>query len=303
MTFMSQTGRRPLVVLSLLTVLTGLLVTSCSSSDSEMATVKAEADSAAVSDGISKQKDNSNNASNNAYTPELAAKEVPVVSAAEAGEDAFEVEDHSGAAATPVNIEVGMPYAEARSRIMQQGWVPDPQPAPEYGVENAFHERGFTEVESCAGTGLGPCIFYFIHPERTAPNQENVLRVNTTGGASHPNISGWDTYHFSETLSAPSSDTTLTEIPVRFRGEWNPDLDSCYAEYSDGRLSIEPDYVRFYDSAGPVIRVIKQGTDQVLVTTELASEGTTYESEHTFTLSNNDTALSTDMSLVRYRCP
>ncbi len=307
----TQHVHKPFVTLGLLSVLIGVLAASCTpAAPTDEATEIL--DSRTTANGGAVEKANSS-ASTDSLTPTPVMKEVPVVSAAEAGEDAFAVEDHSATAvaavdqsvaATPINIEVGMPYAEARSRIMQQGWVPDPQPLPgPYGVETAFHELGFTEVESCAGTGLGPCLFYFTHPDRTGPNEENVLRVGTTGGASHPNISSWDTYHFSETVSAASpSATIVAEIPTQFRGEWNVNLDDCYASYSDGRLILESNYVRFYDSSGPVTKVVIQGDSQAVISTELSSEGTAYEQDHTFKLSDDGSSLSAATGLVRYRC-
>ncbi|MGB7087622.1 MAG: hypothetical protein WBD47_18830 [Phormidesmis sp.] len=280
---------------------------SCAPAGPTVEATEVSAINATVDSGATEKVDS--NPSTDSPVPAPIVKEVPIVSATEAGEDAFAVEDHStaahSAAATPINIEIGMPYTEARSRIIQQGWVPDPQPLPgPYGVENAFHEIGFTEVESCAGTGLGPCLFYFTHPDRTGLDEENVLRVGTNGGASHPNISGWETYHFSETAAAaPPSNATTTEIPAQFRGEWNPDLDDCYASHIDGRLILESNYVRFDDSFGPVTKAVMLGDDQVVVSTELSSEGSTYGQDHTFNLSDDGSSLNTSTGIVRYRCP
>ncbi len=51
----------------------------------------------------------------------------------------------------------GTPYAEARRSLIALGYEPATLPdADKCEKDNA---RCFPEVESCAGTGLGPCIY------------------------------------------------------------------------------------------------------------------------------------------------
>ena len=206
-----------------------------------------------------------------------------------------------------------MTYAEARSRLIQQGWGPveAPDPGP-YGVERTLYDVGFTEVTACAGSGLGQCLFEFYHPARS---DNDGLAVTTYGG-SRPEIAEWNTYTYSDTANAGAtaaasnntdiaSNETLSTIPVAFQGQWMANVADCAAAHTpEGRLMITPDSIRFYESSGPVRSVTRQGDLQITVTSELSSEGTTFTETDTFQLSSDRTAL-TDVATdtVRYRCP
>lgn len=218
------------------------------------------------------------------------------------------------AVATAINIEVGMTYADARSQLLQQGWVAveAPEPGP-YGVERTLYDVGFTEVTACAGSGLGQCIFEFYHPERS---ENDGLAVITYGG-SRPEIAEWNTYAYgagigntgavaaaSNSTGAASSET-LSEIPVAFQGRWMVDVADCSAEYtSEGRLVITSDSLKFYETTGTVQSITGQGDSQIVVTSELSSEGTTFTDTDTFQLSSDRTAITdVNLGIVRYRCP
>lgn len=207
----------------------------------------------------------------------------------------------------PVDLEAGITYAEARTRLIQQGWIPSeaPDPGP-YGVERTLYDVGFTEVSACAGTGLGQCRFDFYHPNRAT---DNLLSVTTYGG-SRPEVAAWSTQsgnanHSSAASSIEDATQSLSEIPVPFRGRWMTHLEDCSASYtSDGRLLIESDLLQFYESSGPVLEVTQQGDSEITVTTELSSEGTTFVETDTFRLSGEGSILTdVDTGGVRYRCP
>ncbi|MBE9063088.1 hypothetical protein [cf. Phormidesmis sp. LEGE 11477] len=291
--------------LGILTVLVGLLGASCSSSQPNTALVESavttEEDTAKQAKGTSEP----TVPKADSVESEPIGKEVPAVSATEAGEDAGAVEDRSQTAVdNTVDIEMGMPYAEARARIIQQGWVPEagPEPGP-YGGERALYDEGYTEVDSCSGTGLGPCLFYFSHPERTGPNEENVLRVGTNGGSSRPEIAGWSTY-VGTTAAAATNTALVSEIPAQFQGKWDAGIEGCTVPYSDGRLLLEPRRIQFYESSGPVVEVIAQGESEITVYAELFSEGTSFSKTSTFQLSDDRMSLSDPASgIVWYRCP
>lgn len=64
-------------------------------------------------------------------------------------------------------LRKGMPYAQARSLLLRQGWravvnseqVNNPNRS---GVIDYFINRqGYTEVVDCSGTGIGLCLFQF----------------------------------------------------------------------------------------------------------------------------------------------
>ncbi|MDY6937347.1 MAG: hypothetical protein SWY16_06745 [Cyanobacteriota bacterium] len=305
---MTKNIRRPLLTLGILTAFIGFLSAGCSSSDAEAGIVRSVAISETVTDNNTSEIAGD---TSDAVAPqsEPIRGDVSVVWAAEAGEDAFAIEDRSGTTiaqtATPNDLvfEMGMPYAEARERILQQGWVPEegPEPGP-YGGERALYEAGFTEVDSCSGTGLGPCLFYFSHPERTGPNEENILRVLTYGGSSRPEIADWSTHHNSGT---PSTNAVVAEIPVQFQGTWDAGVEPCSMPYSDGRMSMESDYITFYESSGPVTEVVIHTESKITIYSELFGEGEYYTNVRTLELSDDGSFLTDptiDYDIAWSRC-
>lgn len=91
----------------------------------------------------------------------------------------------------PVPKIYGLTYDEARKLLIQEGWVPaknrmihgDSVEASS-GNGPEFWKRGYWELDSCSGTGLGHCMFRFIDPSR------RVMVVVTEGEESEDN-----TYH------------------------------------------------------------------------------------------------------------
>lgn len=76
-------------------------------------------------------------------------------------------------------------YHQARTRLIAAGWFPVRTIAPEdegeigeFGNTRAFWDRGYLEVESCAGTGRAPCAF------RWADKYGNQMSVFTEGDES-----------------------------------------------------------------------------------------------------------------------
>lgn len=78
-------------------------------------------------------------------------------------------------------------YHKARKAILAAGWQPlvtvRHQDVEEelFGQAKEFWYKGYREVESCAGTGLSPCVFSF------SDVYGNTLRVMTTG-EEHPSM-------------------------------------------------------------------------------------------------------------------
>lgn len=57
-------------------------------------------------------------------------------------------------------IALGTPYANVRTALLKAGWKPVRQKLESYdfmGIE--LRDNGWIEVESCAGTGMAPCLF------------------------------------------------------------------------------------------------------------------------------------------------
>jgi hypothetical protein len=77
-----------------------------------------------------------------------------------------------------------MVYAKARKKLLTAGWQPirtksfnDAAEHPDirYGNGLLFWRRGYIELESCSGTGMGACAFLFKDA------YGNRLRVTTAG--------------------------------------------------------------------------------------------------------------------------
>lgn len=208
------------------------------------------------------------------------------------------------AIAPTLNLESGLTYPEARARLIQQGWTPDPQPAPgPYGVEREMYDNGFAEVSGCAGTGLGQCRFEFYHPSRMASGKDNLLSVTTYGG-SDAEVADWSVY--SESSTSEETENAITQqstVPPQFQGLWNHDSAECSVPYSTGQLVIEADRLQFYESSGPVTEVLVKSELEAIIYAEQSSEGTSYITTRTFELSSDrNTLTDTTTGGVRYRC-
>ena len=87
--------------------------------------------------------------------------------------------------AVPIPPLKGISYHQARTRLLAAGWFPvqtkprgvNPDKDPDIisGNGRLFWERGYLEVEGCAGTGLAPCFF------RWADKYGNQIDVLTRG--------------------------------------------------------------------------------------------------------------------------
>jgi hypothetical protein len=203
-----------------------------------------------------------------------------------------------------VDLESGMQYADARARLIEQGWVPaeGPDPGP-YGVERMAYDAGFTEVSACAGTGMGQCRFDFFHP-----GEQKSLAVITYGG-SKLEVGDWSVQTASPTVAeAPANSNSEVQvqsvIPMQFQGEWDMGLEGCGSGLSDGRLQIGLNRIEFYESFGNVEEVIVQGDGKMTVTAEYSSEGETFTRTSSFELSSDRSTLThIETNTVRYRCP
>ena len=96
-------------------------------------------------------------------------------------------------------------------------------------------------------------------------------------------------------------------IPESFRGKWDFNLQSCNSPVSEGRLIISADRVQFYESDGPVQKVVTHSNSDLELSIELSGEGETWISDRYFRLSDDQKSL-TDLTngnsgFVRYRCP
>jgi len=81
----------------------------------------------------------------------------------------------------------GMNYSKARRVLLKNGWQASYrrwQDIPEFGREHKYYfDKGWREVESCSGTGMGYCMFKFHD------HYGNKLDVVTEGD--NPIVSHW----------------------------------------------------------------------------------------------------------------
>lgn len=109
------------------------------------------------------------------------------VTATTAGPVTAEVEAHCGGLAQVPAIG-GAPFSEARQLVAESGWRPEAHPPADqlFGREHEFHTNGWTEVQSCSGTGLAPCLFAYRQVAGAAR-----LEVTTVGEEDDPNVDGY----------------------------------------------------------------------------------------------------------------
>lgn len=100
---------------------------------------------------------------------------------------------------------------------------------------------------------------------------------------------------------APAPDTDRT-VAARFQGRYAADPAACGEATHETRLTIESSRITFYESSGPITGV-RQGQDEVSITTQLTGEGETREASYSFRLSD-DGKLLTDVGngMARLRC-
>ncbi len=88
-------------------------------------------------------------------------------------------------------LKQGMPYSKAREMLLEAGWqaifnraiLNDERSAP---VDYFFTEKEYTEIQDCAGSGLGLCYFRF----ESAYGE--ILYVTTANnGANQETLFGW----------------------------------------------------------------------------------------------------------------
>lgn len=226
-------------------------------------------------------------------------------------------------------IEEGMPYIQARTILIEEGWIPLEQPEPgPYGVERTMYDLGVREVTACSGTGAGACGFSFYRLDSSRPNGHMRFGVTTYGG-SKVEVASWGANFVegsppllasaqggnqpgnSQAVSAQPTNVggsaiaqQQSVVPVQFRGKWNFTVEECSVPYSLGRLHIQGDRLSFYESSGPVTAVTTSGEYEMTVTTELSSEGTTFSRVITFQLAEDYSSITdVENNVIRYRCP
>jgi len=97
----------------------------------------------------------------------------------------------------------------------------------------------------------------------------------------------------------------LAKMPMQFQGRWNADVQLCRLG-GDSQLEIRANDISFFESAGPIVTIVAQGTNDLALIAELSGEGQTYLSARHFQLSEDGQELvdiSTPTHFLRHRCP
>ena len=99
-------------------------------------------------------------------------------------------------------------------------------------------------------------------------------------------------------------------VPAAFLGDWNSKMEDCDTGYNDSALSIDPRWIRFYESGGPIIAVVLKGKTTLTLIARLTSaedEKTIWDAPMQFELSSNGAVLkdttTQDRNMTRYKCP
>ncbi|MEX0270446.1 hypothetical protein AB3R30_14980 [Leptolyngbyaceae cyanobacterium UHCC 1019] len=94
------------------------------------------------------------------------------------------------AQAIPKTLKSGMPYAQARTILINAGWravTLSPNRDRFGGMDHIINKLGYNEVETCSGTGIGFCRFTFAN----ANGQKlAVVTINNQPGQ-QPKLQRW----------------------------------------------------------------------------------------------------------------
>lgn len=95
-------------------------------------------------------------------SPPLAPAEPEVQSPAEKVET---IANQPSVSIDNVKLEEGMPYADARQILIDQGWLPNVLGNADRNDPRvkAIYDHGYEEIMACSGTGVGACLFEFTN--------------------------------------------------------------------------------------------------------------------------------------------
>lgn len=71
-------------------------------------------------------------------------------------------------------VKKGASYASVRQALIKEGWKPVPQNEPAFGLAEEVRKQ-YKEVQACAASGFGACIFIFKNASG------KILEVGTVG--------------------------------------------------------------------------------------------------------------------------
>lgn len=88
------------------------------------------------------------------------------------------------------DLRQGMPYSEAREIVVSSGWQAvslswQDRWTPEGSREQTMYDRGWNELQGCAGSGMGQCRFEFQNVE------QQTLALITVGESTDPSLDRW----------------------------------------------------------------------------------------------------------------
>lgn len=153
------------------------------------------------------------------------------------------------AAPEQLGLAENMPYREARSHLIKEGWQPNKQggsPNLQNALVKELFDLGYEEVKDCAGTGLGPCRFEFTN----AAGQLLVVSAITNGGSNQERVV-WRWFIEEKTNSGQSSSYETNNAEEAFSTKTFPIVEGLYViGGTDQGLEVAGDQYRYYDELG-----------------------------------------------------
>lgn len=101
-----------------------------------------------------------------------------------------------------VKLKSGMPYSKARKQLISSGWKPVVNkeqinnPKRSIIIDYFITKKKYTEIDDCAGTGLGLCLFKFQGKGKT------LFVITANNGENQETVHGW---RIEQTKTAPKN--------------------------------------------------------------------------------------------------
>ncbi len=92
-------------------------------------------------------------------------------------------------------------------------------------------------------------------------------------------------------LLAPAPVVEPAAFPKAFHGVWDTDAEACAGPHDDGRISIGPKEVVYWESGGVPTEISMAGERDIRVTLAMSGEGEEWKSHTRFVIDQSGTTL------------
>lgn len=112
----------------------------------------------------------------------------------------------------------------------------------------------------------------------------------------------------STVAATPAGAAGPTRVPPAFLGEWRHEVSACGSSGDDSILTVRPNRLEFWESAGAIVAVTVHSPREITVRARMSGEGETWETVLRFRLSSDGEGLA-DVTegeaepFIRRRCP